>query len=298
MSWTAGPVRIGLAQWRPVPGAADANLATASELIARAGRARCNLVVMPELWPTGYDPATLAADIPAAAQPLDGPRGATLAQLAREHGLWLQAGSVPELDQGRRYNTAPLYSPDGRLVASHRKFHRYGPGGEPLAFDAGTGPTVFAPADGPAIGLAVCFDGDFPETGRSLRAAGARLVLEPAAYEYAAESWWERLYPAHALANGQWWVLANQAGGPVESGCFGRSRIISPRGDIVAEASRAAAGTQPEPELHVAEVDLGVGWEAADAEGSELFDERCEAPVAVVRGAVAYETAPQPAATA
>ncbi len=298
MSWTTGPVRIGLAQWRPVPGAPGLNLAVASELIARAGRARCDLVVMPELWPTGYRPATLAADIASAAEPLHGPRGEALAALACEHGLWLQAGSVPELNEGRRYNTAPLYAPDGRLVASHRKFHRYGPGGEPLAFDAGEGPTVYMPADGPPIGLAVCFDGDFPETGRALRAAGARLVLEPAAYEYAAEPWWERLYPAHALANGQWWVLVNQAGGPADTGCFGRSRIISPRGDIVAEASRAAVDLEPAPELHIAEVDLGAGWEAADAEGSELFDERCEAPVSVVRDPAATRSATQPAAAA
>ena len=281
-----GPVRVGLVQWHPTPGAPETNLATATALIGRAGRAGCTLVVMPELWPSGYDPATLGADVASAAEPLDGPRGRRLAALAREHRLWLQAGTVPELVDGRRYNTAPLYGPDGRLLARHRKFHRYGPGGEPRVFDAGEGPTVYAPAgDGPAIGLSVCFDGDFPETGRALREAGARLVLQPAAYEYAAEPWWERLYPGHALANGQWWVLANQAGGPADAGCFGRSQVISPGGEVVAEAPRATPGSEPAPELLVADVDLAAGCRQADAESSVLFDDRiAHAPVTVVRG--------------
>jgi predicted amidohydrolase len=282
-----------MAQWRPVAGAPDLNLAAAAELIAAAGRAHCDLVVMPELWPAGYDAATLAADVASAAEPLDGPRGVALAGLAREHGLWLQGGSVPERDGEHIYNTAPLYAPDGRLVARHRKFHLYAPGGEPRAFEAGEGPTVYAPAgDAPAIGLSVCFDGDFPETARALREAGARLVLAPSAYEYAAESWWERLYPAHALANGQWWILVNQAGGPADSGCFGRSRIISPRGDIVAEAPRATPGIDATAQLTVTEVDLRAGWDAADADGAELFDERMpHAPVTVVRDAVATTSA-------
>jgi predicted amidohydrolase len=283
MSLAGGQVRVGLAQWGATPGAPAENLATATALVASAGAAGCDLVVLPELWPSGYDPATLTADVAAAAEPLDGPRGSALAALAREHGLWLAAGSVPELDGGRPYNTAPLYDPRGRLVARHRKFHRYGPV-ERAAFDGGDGPTVYLPGEGaPGIGLTVCFDGDFPETGRALRAAGARLVIEPAAYEHAAEAWWDRLYPAHALANGQWWLLANQAGGPADSGCFGRSRAVSPTGEIVAEAGRAAPGATPEPELCVADLDLAAGWATADAEAAELFAERTpDAPVTVL----------------
>ena len=63
------------------------------------------------------------------------------------------------------------------------------------------------------VGLCVCFDGDFPETARALRTAGADLVLHPSAYEAAAERWWDTIYPAQALCNGQWWISANQHGG-------------------------------------------------------------------------------------
>jgi predicted amidohydrolase len=268
------PLRVGLAQWCALPGESARNLSDAGELIARAGTAACRLVVLPELWASGYDARTLAADLRACAEPLEGPRGRRLAALAREHALWLAAGSVPERDgAGRIYNTLALYDPAGRLVASHRKFHRYGPAGEDSAFCAGEGPTACdcGPELG-VVGLSVCYDGDFPETGRALREAGARVVLEPAAYEHGAEGWWDRLYPAAALANGQWWILVNQSG----AAGFGASRIISPLGEIVAEASRSdpEVSGPSEPELLIADIDLAGGLTRADAEAGSLFADR------------------------
>lgn len=274
---TAAEVRVGLAQWRATPGAPAENLATATELIEGAARAGCRLVVLPELWASGYAPDTLDVDVRAAAEPLKGPRGRALAALAGRHGLWLVAGSVPEADAGQVYNTATLYDPDGRLIAHHRKFCLYAPGGEPDVFTPGSGPTVADTVELGPVGLSVCFDGDFPETARALRAAGARLVIEPAAYEFAAESWWERLYPGHALANGQWWILVNQAGGEPETGCFGRSRVVSPAGEVIAEAARASPGSTPDPELLV--VDLPLGTEAQDG---VLFADRPVDPVVSV----------------
>jgi predicted amidohydrolase len=60
------------------------------------------------------------------------------------------------------------------------------------------------------------------------------MVLLPAAYETAAARWWDILYPANALANGQWWIMANQHGGDL----FGGSQIIAPDGGVVAAAPR------------------------------------------------------------
>ena len=281
MTTAAAGLRVGLAQWRSLPGAPAPNLSTASGLIERAAADGCRLVVLPELWACGYAPATLAADVRAAAEPLDGRRGQALAALAARHSLWLAAGSVPEAAAGRIYNTAALYDPDGRLAARHRKFCLYAPGGEGDVFAAGDGPTVCDCAELGRAGLIVCFDGDFPETARALRAAGARLVIEPAAYEFAAESWWDRLYPAHALANGQWWILVNQAGGDAKTGCFGRSRVLSPSGEVVAEASRAPEGAVPDPELLVVDIPLG----AALADGV-LFTDRPVDPIATVVSSV------------
>jgi hypothetical protein len=74
---------------------------------------------------------------------------------------------------------------------------------------------------------------------------GRRSALAAAAYEVGAEHWWDLLYPAHALANGQWRVTVNQCGGSGPGAMFGRSRVIAPDGRVVAEAPAVTGGRGP-----------------------------------------------------
>ena len=265
--------RIALAQWRPEPGDPTANLATALRLVDEAAEQGADLVVLPELWDAGCGPS-LRDDVRAAAEPLDGPRTMALAAKAREHGVWLCAGSICEAVDGGTANTALLFDRAGALVASHRKAHLYEPGGEHLALVAGDGVTVVETDEFGTVGLAICFDGDFPELARALRDRGARLVLHPSAYECEAETWWDRLYPARALENGQWWVSCNQCGDQGGFTMLGASRIVSPLGEVVAEAPRTAPGTTPPEHVLVTDVDLAEGIAAWDAHCAVLVDGR------------------------
>jgi predicted amidohydrolase len=201
---------VGIAQWLPAPGGAGENLETALGSIRDLAGRGCDLVVLPEMWPVGLYLDTFADDLAAGAEPLDGPRGRALSEAAREHGIWLAAGSAPESVADGVCNTAPLYAPSGDLVAAHRKCHLYIALGEDHVFLPGNSLTVYEAGGLGTVGISICFDGDFPEVARTMRRRGARLVLHPSAYERAAESWWDTLYPANALANGQWWILANQ----------------------------------------------------------------------------------------
>ena len=264
---------IGLAQWLPVPGATDANLATALDLVDRLAGEGAELVALPELWPCGYEPATLSADAAAAAEPLDGPRVTRLAKAAREAGVWLAAGSLPERGGDRVFNTAVLLSPDGELAGAHRKAHLYGKH-EQAAFAAGDRLTTLEAGDLGTVGLCVCFDGDFPETARTMGERGARLVLCPCAYEVEATTWWDRLHPAAAMANGQWWVMPNQAGANAGVTFLGGSRVLSPFGDTVAAAPRTGAGEQLAPVTVVTTVSLTDEVARADAELAPLWRER------------------------
>jgi predicted amidohydrolase len=255
----SGDVRAGLAQWTPGRDR-EVNLATAEHAVRELGRRGCHLVLLPELWLCGYRAGSLAADVQGAAEPLDGPVQRRLAGLAAELGLVLAAGSFPELAGGAVFNTAVVYGPAGDLLLRHRKVHLYGT--EPAVFRPGDALTV---GDLPGLGrtgLCVCFDGDFPETARALRAAGAGLVLHPSAYEAAVASWWDTLYPAHALANGQWWLSANQHGGTGTDQMLGGSRVIAPDGRIAAAAPRQATAVTT-PELLV--TDLALDDELATA---------------------------------
>jgi predicted amidohydrolase len=252
-------VRAGIAQWTPGRDP-DVNLRKAEAALRELARRGCQLAVLPELWLCGYRAATLGADARAVAEPADGPVQQRLAAAARATAMIVCAGTFPELDGGHLYNTAVVYGPDGEPLLRHRKAFLYGT--ESGVFQPGNGITTGDIAGIGRVGLCVCFDGDFPETGRSLRAAGADIVLHPSAYESAAENWWDTIYPAQALCNGQWWISANQHGGSGTDRMLGGSRIIAPDGRTVAAAPRHRDLVSA-PELLV--TDLAVGDELTAA---------------------------------
>jgi predicted amidohydrolase len=263
---------VGIAQWLPTPGCPAENLEEALGLVERLGQEGCDLVILPELWPSGFSWDTLGDDARSAAQALGGPRVDALAGAARSAGVWLAAGSVPEATESALYNTALLFTRQGDLHAAHRKAHLYAPLGEDLVFTPGSSLTTIETDDFGVLGMSVCFDGDFPEVARTMRRAGARTVVHVCAYEIEAASWWDRLYPAHALENGQWWFMSNQCGTNPSGTLLGGSQIIAPSGEVVVQASRAdRPGTAPQPELLVFEVPLVEAIERADQESPVLW---------------------------
>lgn len=269
-------VVVGMAQWLPRLSSSDDGLREVADFVELLVSRGCDLVVLPELWPCTHDPAdprSTADEARRQAEPLDGPRVRALADLAAEHQIWLLAGSVPESSGDRIFNTALLFSPDGKLHATHRKAHLYRPMNEDLAFSAGDRLTVCDTELLGRVGLVVCYDGDFPEVARRLRNAGARVVLQVDAYEAGVEHWWDRIYPAHALVNGQWWIMVNQCGTRGSTTFLGGSQIISPLGEVVAQAPKARHGETPEPALLVHRVELGNLIRRADAEAGELAED-------------------------
>ena len=240
---------VAVAQWLALPGRPDTNLEAAIAWIERAGAAGADLVVLPELWLCGYDMASLRADVQASAEPVPGPRTRTLAAVARRLRMWVFAGSLPERHGDEMYNTAVVFNREGTIVAQHRKVHLYRPTREDAIFKAGSALTSFADAELGNVGVTLCFDGDFPEVARVLGERGVDLVVQSNAYEWEARSYWDLFYPATALTNGQWWILANQCGTTSAGTLLGASRVISPAGTVVSEARRTQLGQTPEPEL-------------------------------------------------
>ncbi|MFD9726163.1 carbon-nitrogen hydrolase family protein [Streptomyces sp. NPDC059072] len=112
-----------------------------------------------------------------AAVTIPGPLTDKICALAAETGLWLIPGSLYErAEDGRIFNTAIAVSPDGEIVARYRKvfpwqpYETTTPGHEFTVFDIpGTG----------RVGLAICYDGSFPETVRQLAWMGAEIVIQP-----------------------------------------------------------------------------------------------------------------------
>ena len=169
----------------------DEPRATRVERVAQLVRDQAghDLVVLPELWqPTGFGYRHWAE----LAEPVDGPLVHAMARAARDAGVVLHAGSWIETNgagpDGRGlWNTSMVFGPDGALLATYRKVHRFGFGAggagaaRGRAGDRDRRPAVAsarerAESGSVTTGLATCYDIRFPEQFRRLLDAGATAV--------------------------------------------------------------------------------------------------------------------------
>lgn len=167
-------MRVGLCQTNCGEDVA-ANEEQVFDLLEEAGEA------LPEVWPCQGS----APQVRAAAEALDGPRAARLAEVARRHGMWVHGGSVLELDGERVFNTSVLLDREGNVVATYRKIHLFDadpPGGVPsresYLYAAGE-EVVTAETEFGVVGLSICYDVRFPELYRQMAVLGATILFVP-----------------------------------------------------------------------------------------------------------------------
>lgn len=194
------------------------------------------LVVYPELHLFGSDGSLSdrIATKKAVAEPLTGPRAEALAELAGDLGIWLLPGTLCERgEDGALYNTAAVFSPEGRLVASYRKcfpwrpYEPYRPGDRFVVFDM--------PGVG-RFGLSICYDAWFPEVARHLAWMGAEVILNPTQTTTSDRAQELILTQANAIVN-QVYVVSINVAAPLG---HGRSLIADPEGRVRVEAGTSA----------------------------------------------------------
>ncbi|MEZ6010527.1 MAG: carbon-nitrogen hydrolase family protein [Hyphomonas sp.] len=233
------------------------NIAAASALIREAGGKGAKFIATPEM--------TNLLDIrPGMARPKiveqdDVPLHAFQA-LAAELGVTLLIGSLAvTLEDDERFaNRSFLIGPDGGVIARYDKIHMFdvevGDGQnyrESRAYRPGE-TAVLAKAPFGAVGMTICYDLRFPHLYRRLAQAGAEILTIPAAFtRVTGEAHWHVLIRARAIETGCF-VIAPAQGGKHEDGreTFGHSLIVSPWGEVLAEAPGA------EPGVVLAELDL------------------------------------------
>lgn len=234
-------MRAAVVQLHVVPNV-DENLATVSELIRDAAKAGAKLIALPEMVDFSGD----KEQVPNIKTDIPGPVSNHFADLAKELGVWLQAGSIHENIPGddRTYNTALLFNPQGEEVARYRKLHLYDvqiPGrvdAKESATIAAGSDIVTADIDGHTAGLTICYDIRFPELYRELANRGAEIVFLPAAFMlYTGKDHWQPLIQARAIEN-QCFMLASGTQGVYPDGraTYGRSMIVDPWGTVLATA--------------------------------------------------------------
>jgi predicted amidohydrolase len=166
-------------------------------------------------------------------------------------------------DDGERYNSAALLHRDGRLAGLYRKVHVP----RPVEYEPGRSNTHesewFRPGDrgfpvhdlGPArVGTQICYDRHFPESSRALALGGAEIVALCSNSPTYRAAWrrdtWDTICRMRAYENVVFLVAANKAGQEDGVEYIGRSAVVSPLGQILAQAESL------DDEVVVATIDL------------------------------------------
>jgi len=226
----------GYVQFDVQQGNPAANLAAVEAGIALLSPEPGSVVVLPELWATGFDYGRLEA---AAEESLA--MHAELTALAARHDLLIAGSMVEEERQEGRpvyYNTLRIFQSTG-LAGSYRKQRLFAPMAEDWHFTAGAPPAPIATRHG-LIASAICFDLRFPELIRFQAGAGANLLVVSAQWPAARRGHWRTLLQARAIENQFFVVACNRCGRTGDTEFAGHSMIIAPDGEILAEA-----GTEP-----------------------------------------------------
>lgn len=220
-----------------------ANFVKVADLLSKVEIRPGALVVLPEMFATGF-----SLDVPSTAEEAGGPTFEFLAHLAMRLSSTVVAGVVARDAAGKGLNQAVVIGPDGQSVASYGKLHPFSYGGEARFFAAGS-EVVVVPHQEFVLAPFVCYDLRFPEVFRHAVLRGAQLLVVIANWPKARDGHWTTLLKARAIENQAYVVGVNRTGRDPHLEYIGNSRIIDPRGQIVAEAG------QPEQSI-VADVQL------------------------------------------
>ncbi|WP_295582526.1 carbon-nitrogen hydrolase family protein [uncultured Oscillibacter sp.] len=246
-------MRVALIQM-PVTADKAENLRTACGSIREAAAHGAEVAVLPEMFCCPYQNDCFRAY----GEAEGGPVQQTLSALAAELALYLVAGSLPELAEGRVYNTSFVYGPQGETLAKHRKAHLFDidvADGQSFresdTLSPGNAVTTFETRFG-TMGLCVCFDLRFEELARCMCLRGAKVLFVPAAFNMTTgPAHWELLFRQRAVDNQCFTVgvspARDETAGYV---AYGSSLAVDPWGTVLCRAGAEAA-------VLYADLDLG-----------------------------------------
>ncbi|MDH3256732.1 MAG: acyltransferase [Nitrospinota bacterium] len=258
-------IKAGFVQSRPDFEAEDANLSHAKELW---GNQKADLLVLPELFNTGYQFQSLA-EARNLSEPIpDGPTTRFLTDWARDTGMTIVAG-LAEREGETLYNSAVIVGPQG-FIGKFRKAHIFD--SENNFFQPGDLPFTVFDAGFAKIGIMICFDWRFPETARTLALQGADIIAHPS----------NLVLPdcpqamiTRCLENRVYAVTANRVGSekrvPGNALKFiGQSQVVDPDGTVLVRAS------EDREEAHVVAIDLEKARNKRINGRNDLFADRRE----------------------
>ena len=197
-----------------------------------------DFVILPEMFCCPYQ----TENFPIYAEKEGGPVWQQLSGYAKQYGIYLIGGSMPEKDaEGNVYNTCYVFDREGKQIGKHRKVHLFDidvKGGQTFkesdTLTAGDSDTVFDTEFG-KIGVMLCFDIRFPELSRMMVNDGAKVIFVPAAFNMTTgPAHWELSFRTRALDNQIYMVgcapARDESAGYIS---WGHSIVTDPWGRVI-----------------------------------------------------------------
>lgn len=220
--------QVAAIQMTPILGDVQANLKRGIYFMEQVAD-DADLIVFPELWTSGYYLSEEA--FRQLAETRDGPTITALREKAQQMNVTI-ISSFPEIDsENNLFIAAAVISQDGELLGVVRKSMLWGRESE--IFKMGEIRYPIVETDQAKIGVLICYEMEFPEPARLLALEGAEMIVCPSVWSVAASRRWDIQLPARALDNTIFILGVNSVG---NNSC-GKSKLVGPMGDILAEAS-------------------------------------------------------------
>ncbi|MFZ3589567.1 carbon-nitrogen family hydrolase [Bacillus sp. DJP31] len=225
-------IKISCIQFDISFGNPDKNFQQVEKKIEEALLQKPDIIVLPELWTTGYD-LTRLDDI----ADEDGQQTKDfLCQLAKENHVHIVGGSIAKKTNEGVYNTMFIVDNKGEVVGEYSKLHLFKLMDEHVYLNPGHVDGMFQIGELKCAGF-ICYDIRFPEWIRKHALVGAELLFVVAEWPLPRLAHWRSLLISRAIENQCYVVACNRSGADPANEFAGHSMIIDPWGEIVAEAS-------------------------------------------------------------
>ena len=217
----------------------EENLRHALKLLEQVSRDGAQIAVLPEMFCCPYSNRYFREY----GEEQGGLAWQMLSQAAQELNLWIVGGSIPELCEGKVYNTSYVFDAKGTQAAKHRKAHLFDinvEGGQAFreseVLTPGDQVTVFDTPWG-KLGLCICFDLRFQELSKLMADKGAQMIVVPAAFNMTTgPAHWELLFRQRAVDNQVFTVgVAPARDDDGEYVSFAHSMVASPWGKVLCD---------------------------------------------------------------
>lgn len=223
--------RAGIVQFDVKAGQIETNVKTLLGHLEGLAAENVSLAVLPEMFSCSFDNENLYTHSTYTDSIVE-----RLSSFAEENQMAI-AGTLPEREKERIYNTMVFIDRDGKVKAKYRKLHLFRLTGEHDYYTPGNA-VVMADTSFGRVGLMICYDVRFPELARSLFLKGAHLILVSAQWPEPRQEHWKTLVRARAIENQLFMVCSNRTGQEDDLGFPGGSLIIDPLGEILADGGR------------------------------------------------------------